>query len=327
MLGVVAAIAIALPAVTKASDAPLPLKLVKDVVLSDAPSRFNYQDFDAIDHRLYITNPGAARVIVFDTDADRVVGEVHDLPGVRGVLAVPKLGRVYATPRTISKITVIDPQTLKVAATVPGGDGLASLAYATDAKKLFVSLAKGNGDEVVDASSDRVLAPLVLNSKAGYTVYDPTTKHILVTAESKNALTVIDPQTSRVIASYPLAGCLGAHAIALDSQSETAYVACEDNMRLVSFNLASEKETGIDSVGDNVDVIANDPVIHRLYVSSESGTVSVFDTSSGTAHKLAQAFFAQAAHTVAVDPSTHFVYFPLENVGGHQVLRIMRPVL
>jgi len=29
------------------------------------------------------------------------------------------------------------------------------------------------------------------------------------------------------------------------------------------------------------------------------------------------------AHTVFVDPETHLVYFPLENVNGHPVLRIM----
>jgi hypothetical protein len=29
------------------------------------------------------------------------------------------------------------------------------------------------------------------------------------------------------------------------------------------------------------------------------------------------------AHTVSVDPRTHLVYFPLENVAGHPLLRIM----
>jgi hypothetical protein len=32
------------------------------------------------------------------------------------------------------------------------------------------------------------------------------------------------------------------------------------------------------------------------------------------------------AHTVAVDPVSHRVYFPLANVGGHPVLRVMNPV-
>jgi hypothetical protein len=34
---------------------------------------------------------------------------------------------------------------------------------------------------------------------------------------------------------------------------------------------------------------------------------------------------APHAHTVAVDPRTHRVYLPLENVGGRPVLRILTP--
>jgi hypothetical protein len=36
-------------------------------------------------------------------------------------------------------------------------------------------------------------------------------------------------------------------------------------------------------------------------------------------------FFAANAHTVAVDPRTHRVYWPLQNVGGKPVLRITAP--
>ena len=35
---------------------------------------------------------------------------------------------------------------------------------------------------------------------------------------------------------------------------------------------------------------------------------------------------AAACHTVSVDPRTHFVYLPLENVNGHPVLRIFEPI-
>jgi hypothetical protein len=31
------------------------------------------------------------------------------------------------------------------------------------------------------------------------------------------------------------------------------------------------------------------------------------------------------AHTVCVDPATHLVYLPLENLDGHPILRIMEP--
>jgi hypothetical protein len=62
-----------------------------------------------------------------------------------------------------------------------------------------------------------------------------------------------------------------------------------------------------------------------LYVSAESGTVTVFQ-SNGKGLTLLGSFDMPHAHTVSVDPKTHLVYFPLENVDGHPLLRIMRPI-
>jgi hypothetical protein len=80
------------------------------------------------------------------------------------------------------------------------------------------------------------------------------------------------------------------------------------------------------SVGKTPDVLDFDPRRDLIYVASESGVVSVFAESKRRLTKLGQAFLAAHAHSVAVDPHSGDVYFPLENVGGHPVLRVMRPL-
>jgi hypothetical protein len=79
-------------------------------------------------------------------------------------------------------------------------------------------------------------------------------------------------------------------------------------------------------VGTSPDVLAFDPGSRRLYVSAESGTVAVLGERVRRLVKLAQAFLAPEAHSVAVDPKTHLVYFPLErgSKGGPELL-IMAP--
>jgi hypothetical protein len=63
-----------------------------------------------------------------------------------------------------------------------------------------------------------------------------------------------------------------------------------------------------------------------LYVSAESGVVAVFAETAHGARKLGQAMLATEAHTVAADPRTHLVYFPLQaGSGGTPQLLIMRP--
>jgi hypothetical protein len=61
-------------------------------------------------------------------------------------------------------------------------------------------------------------------------------------------------------------------------------------------------------------------------VSAESGVVAVFREQRGGLVKLGQAFLATEAHSVAVDPRTHLVYFPLQQgSAGRPQLLIMRP--
>jgi len=57
-------------------------------------------------------------------------------------------------------------------------------------------------------------------------------------------------------------------------------------------------------------------------VASESGVVSVF-TELGGGVQLDGEVTMPHAHTVAVDPRTHLVYFPLQALAGAPVLRIM----
>ena len=84
--------------------------------------------------------------------------------------------------------------------------------------------------------------------------------------------------------------------------------------------------SGLDvMMGRDPDVLAFDPAPRRLYVASESGVVAVFELQDRDLRLLGRKLLAHEAHSVAVDPSTHLVYFPLQNIHGHAVLRVMAP--
>jgi DNA-binding beta-propeller fold protein YncE len=85
------------------------------------------------------------------------------------------------------------------------------------------------------------------------------------------------------------------------------------------------KTLGTYPVGEYPDVLAFDPGLKQLYVSAESGDVWVYRVN-GRGLVAVGNFSMSRAHTVCVDPKTHLVYFPLENINGHPLLRIMEPV-
>jgi YVTN family beta-propeller protein len=304
---------------------PLPLRTLTDVPLSGGATRFDYQSFDPGSARLYIAHLGDSVMTVFDANKDTVVGDVKNLARVHGILAVPELHRVYASATGSNELAVIDDSTLQIIARVPAGDYPDGVAYASKANKIYVSDLHGKTDTVIDATTNQRVTTIALGGGAGNTQYDSVSEHIFVTVHGQNNLAEIDPNTDQVIGRYPLSGCSEPHGLLIDSEHRVAFVACEENAKLAVFDLEAKKMTAIHSVSADPDVLAFDKAFGRLYVSAESGIITIFDERSRTLEKVGEGFFASNAHSVAVDSRTHRVYFPLQNVGGKPVLRIAVP--
>ncbi len=301
-----------------------PLKKVADVPLPGPAVRFDYQSLDASHGRLYIAHMNADQLVVFDTKKREVVANLDGFPNVHGVWAVPDLGRVYASATGEHKVAVVDMQTLKTitkTGPVKYPDGI---AYAPGAKRVFVSDEHGDADAVIDATTNSLVTTIPLGGGAGNTVYDPGSGHILVAVHEKNELVAIDPATAKIIGRYAVTGIESPHGIALDMTARLAFVAGEDNNKLAVVDLTNMQVLATYPVGKDPDVLAFDPGLHRLYVSAESGNVTVF-RENGKTLVLEGAFSMPHAHTVCVDPETHLVYFPLQNIDGHPLLRIMEP--
>jgi len=315
------------PTTTEPTPAPgsLPLRVLADVPLTGGTTRFDYQSFDSSSGRLYIAHLGSDLMTVFDVNKQTVVGDVKDLKRVHGVLVVPALHRVYASATGTNELAVIDDQSLGIVARVPAGDYPDGIAYATKANKIYVSDLHGKTDTVIDAKTNQRVATITLGGGAGNSQYDAGSEHIYVTVDGKEELAEIDPNTDQVVGRYQLTGCKGSHGLLIDSEHRLAFAACEDNSKLVVFDLQTKQATATFSVGADPDVLAFDPALQRLYVSAESGIITIFDEHDRSLQKVGEGLFAPNAHTVAVDPSTHRVYFPLPNINGKPVLRIAVP--
>ena len=312
-------------AAPSAAQAPI-LRTVADVPMPGPAVRFDYQSLDTSANRLYIAHMNAGHLVVFDVATRRVTANLAGFDGVHGVWAVPALGRVYASVTGRHQVAVVDAKSLAVLARVRGVDYPDGIAYVPSVRRVFVSDERGKADGVIDATTNAFVASVKLGGEAGNTVYDPTANRILVAVHESNEVVALDPATAKIIARYPLPGIRAPHGIALDSEHRLAFVAGEGNARLAVVDFATMRVLETQPVGDDPDVLAFDPGWRRLYVSAESGTVAVFTERAGatgiTLHHDGDIVMPHA-HTVAVDPRTHLVYFPLENVRGKPVLRIM----
>jgi DNA-binding beta-propeller fold protein YncE len=233
--------------------------------------------------------------------------------------------RVYASATGAHQLVTLDEKTLAIVARSPAGRYPDGVAWDPKERKLYVSDESGGQVAVIDAATHQLVRLIPMGGEVGNTQYDTQSGLIYSNAQGRGELVGIDPTTDRIVSRDRLPGCAGNHGLLIDPVRRLAFVACEDNARLVVLSLVTHTRLAEDRVGGGPDVLAYDPGPGRLYVAGESGVVSVFQVANGKVAKVGQAFLADNAHTVAVDPVTHLVYFPLRDLGGQAVLRVMRP--
>ena len=329
VLGAFATLFVAMPACSSASGpgSQLPLTTLAEVPLPGRATRWDYASLDERHHLLFLAHLGDSAVVVFDTARRNVVATIPDVSSVHGVLYVPELDRVYASATGTGEVVAIDAKTFKVAARTPAGDYPDGMAYAPDVHKLYVSDEHGGTDTVIDVRSNARVATIPLGGEVGNTQYDPVTRHIFANVQTRKQLAEIDPLTDKVISRINLPGAAGNHGLYIDDASRLAFIACEDNSKLLVLDLTSRKLRATFDVADDPDVLAFDASLGWLYVAGESGAVSIFKVTGQAVRPLATAKLGPNAHVVAVDGTTHQAYFPLKPMLGTSKLRITRPRL
>ena len=72
---------------------------------------WDYLTVDSAARRLYVSH--ATHVVVIDIDANKVVGDIPDTPGVHGIAIAPELNRGFISNGRGNNVTIFDLKTLK----------------------------------------------------------------------------------------------------------------------------------------------------------------------------------------------------------------------
>jgi len=273
------------------------------------------------------------------------VARLDGFPKVTGVLAVPGLHKVYASvpgggvaqsllqglgmiglSRGSGVVAVRDMRTLKEIARLPGGVFPDGIAYDEKDHRVFVSDELGGALMVIDAAADRPVGRIETGGEVGNVRYDPETARVYVPVQSHNELIAVDPRGDAVVARYALKGCEHPHGFLVAPAGKIGFVACDENDRLFTVDLGSGRVLHQQAVAHDPDVLAVDAGLNRLYVATEPGNLSTFDIAKPEAPvSLGDVFVADGAHSVAVDPVSHRLYFVIADFKGHTIVRVLAP--
>ena len=302
------ALALAAALTAGAASAQTPgYKVVKSVPLG-APDRWDYVVFDAPSHRVYVahgdrvsvvdghdgkvigevtgipggthgigvaggkgyTDDGEAGVaVVFDLQTLKVTGRITTKPDADGIAVDPATGHVFVVDGDSKVLSVIDPKTDKVIATIEGGGGL-EYAVAGQGGKLYVNGAENKELLRIDTKTNAVDARWPVpgcTSPHGLAV-DPAA-HRLFTSCVNKVLTVVNTDSGAVVATLPIGA--GTDGAAFDPVRKRVFSA---NGADGSLTVISEKDANTFTVAETVQTpvtgktIGIDPATGRLYIAA-----------------------------------------------------------
>jgi DNA-binding beta-propeller fold protein YncE len=306
----------------------LPLAEVADVDLPGGATRFDYQDIDQAKGNLVIAHMNDDAVIVFDLEQRSVAKVLPNIPTPRGVVIGDDVGRIFVSS-TPGRIVIIDNTSLAEIARVPTGDAPDGVGWDPKDKIVGVSDQSQGAVSLISGSGSGSSKMVPLGVETGNVQFDAGRGVFwasVVRSSPPDQLVAIEPVSGQVMTRIDLPGCEGAHGLRFHPDGKSAFVACENNDVLARVDLEGEHAVVTAPTGGGPDVLSIDPGLGWLYVASESGDLVVFDIGRPGLVTIDQEHPGDNAHSVAVDPATHLVYFPLmSGANGTPVLRIMRP--
>jgi YVTN family beta-propeller protein len=268
---------------------------------------WDYLTIDSAAHRLYVSH--ATHAVVIDTQANKVVGDIPDTPGIHGVAIAADLGKGFTSNGRENKASIFDLKTLKLIQKVDTGENPDAILYEPARKEIYTMNGRGKSATVIDAQTGKVVATVPLEGKPESAQADSKAGKVYVNIENLNAIKVIDTATHKVTDTWPIAPGEAATGMAFDAANHRLFVGC-DNKLLLMIDSTNGKVIYSVPVGEGVDSTWFDPATKLAFTSNgEAGTVTVAREESPTVLKVVQTLKTHAgARTMALDPATHTIY-------------------
>ena len=267
---------------------------------------WDYLTVDGAARRLYVSH--ATHVVVVDLDANKVVGDIPDTPGVHGIAIAPELNRGFISNGRNASVTTFDLKTLKAIGTAKTGENPDSIRYDPVSGRVFAFNGRSKSATAIDAKTGNVAATITLPGTPEFSVADGKGK-VYVNIEDTNEMVELDAAKGAVTKKYSLAPCEGPSGLAIDTKSRRLFSVCSNRVMAVSDPDAG-KVVATPAIGAGSDGVAFDSGTGYALSSNGDGTLTIIQQTGGKWEVLENIATERGARTISVDEKTHKVYLP-----------------
>jgi DNA-binding beta-propeller fold protein YncE len=287
-------------------------QLIKKTVIG-GEGGWDYLSVDAENRRLYVSH--STKVEVLNADTHEKIGEIPNLQGVHGVIAVPKAGRGITTNGRGNTATIFDLKTLKTIVELPTGKNPDALLYDEFSKRVFIFNHSDVTTTAIDIEAGKVVGTLDLGGTALEAGATDENGSIFVNLEEAHEIVSFDAKTLVVKNRWKIAPCEEPTGLAIDTKTKRLFSVCHNGWMMV---IDSEKGNVVTQVpiGKRVDGVVFDPKSKLAFSSNGEGTITVVQELSANEFKVVETIKTEVgARTIALDSKTHHVFVSTAQYG------------
>jgi DNA-binding beta-propeller fold protein YncE len=272
-------LSLALPGPSLAQDGPY--RFVKEIAIG-GDGGWDYLSVDPAAHRLFVSH--GTKIVVVDTEHDRIEGEITGVTGVHGLTIAPDLARGFSANGGEDTVGIVDLRTLKILQKVRTGKDPDTIAYDPLHSTVY-AFGKGDGSATAfDAKTGAIVATFPLGGTPQATVVDAKRGRIYVNLEDRSAVAVIDTTSRKVTTVWSIAPGENQSGLAIDLERQRLFVGCRNKLMVM------------------------------LDATTGEGTVTIAREDSPATLTTIQTLTTRPfARTMTVDPSTHRIYLAVSD--------------
>lgn len=233
----------------------------------------------------YTDDGKAGEAVAFDLKSLKVLGRIKAEADADGITVDPKTGHVFVVDGDSAILTVIDPRTDTVVATVKGGGGL-EFAVADGQGHVYVNGAQRREMVRIDTAANRADAhwPIPTCESPHGLAMDTQSRRLFVSCLNK-VLTVVNADTGAVVATLPIGA--GTDGAAFDPKRKLVFSAngADGTISVIREN-SPDRFTALGEIPTAVTgrTMAVNPGTGRLYLAAGTSDTSASMASGPHAH-------------------------------------------
>lgn len=285
--------------------------VTKSIPFSGDQTYWDYLTTDAQNQRLYVTRGNEVLILNLDTQAE--VGRITELKRVHGVALAHDLNKGFITDGGDNVVVVFDLQSHAVKQKIKVGNAPDAVLYEPTRKRVYAFNAHSHSASVIDAETEKVVATVPLSGIPEFAATDAK-GNVFVNIESTNTLIRLEAEGTKVQSEWPLGPCESPSGLAMDAKGRRLFSVCDNKLMIVT-DADSGKRIAEIPVGVEPDAAIYDPENKLVFASNCDGTLTVVKQENPDKYTVVQNLKTEReARTMAIDPQTHRLFLPYEQV-------------